>query len=128
MAKNQILADLIKTIKYKSNLNQSEIAAAIGVSKQYLSDTINGRFPFTDDLKQKLYGYFTYLQDGNSNSNQSVGNITSSSVSNVNVMEKDKYSSKNYETLLKVVESYQASTAKFQEQIDRLISIIEKQK
>lgn len=128
MAKNQILADLIKTIKYKSNLNQSEIAAAIGVSKQYLSDTINGRFPFTDDLKQKLYGQFTYLQDGNSNSNQSVGNITSSSVSNVNVMEKDKYSSKDYETLLKVVESYQASTAKFQEQIDRLISIIEKQK
>ena len=55
MAKNQILADLIKTIKFKSNLNQSEIAAAIGVSKQYMSDTVNGRFPFTDDLKQKLY-------------------------------------------------------------------------
>lgn len=63
MAKNQILADLIKTIKYKSNLNQSEIAATIGVSKQYLSDTINGRFPFTDDLKEKLYEQFTYLQD-----------------------------------------------------------------
>ena len=63
MAKNQILVDLIKTIKYKSNLNQSQIAAAIGVSKQYLSDTINGRFPFTDELKAKLYEHYTYLAD-----------------------------------------------------------------
>ena len=63
MAKNQILVDLIKTIKYKSNLNQSQIAAAIGVSKQYLSDTVNGRFPFTDELKAKLYEHYTYLAD-----------------------------------------------------------------
>ena len=63
MAKNQTLAELIKEIKYRSALNQSEIATQIGVSKQYLSDTINGRYPFTDELKQKLYEQFTYLCD-----------------------------------------------------------------
>lgn len=63
MAKNEILARLIKVIKFKSNLTQSEIAARIGVSKQYLSDTINGRYPFNEELKQKLHEQFTYLSE-----------------------------------------------------------------
>ena len=63
MAKNQTLVGLIKMIKFRSNLNQSEIAAHIGVSKQYLSDTINGRYPFTEELKAKLYEQFTYLNE-----------------------------------------------------------------
>ena len=62
MVKNQELTEMIRAIKFRSNITQSEIAAQIGVSKQYLSDTINGRYPFTDDLKQKLYGQFTYLR------------------------------------------------------------------
>lgn len=61
MAKNQELAEILKIIKYKDNLNQSEIAQEIGVSKQYLSDTLNERYPFNDELKQKLYERFTYL-------------------------------------------------------------------
>ena len=61
MAKNQILSGLIKEIKFRSNLTQTEIAAQIGVSKQYLSDTLNGRYPFSDELKQKLYEHYTYL-------------------------------------------------------------------
>lgn len=61
MAKNQELAEILKIIKYKNNLNQSEIAQEIGVSKQYLSDTLNERYPFNDELKQKLYERFTYL-------------------------------------------------------------------
>lgn len=66
MAKNEILAGFIKMIKYKSNLTQSEIAAQIGVSKQYLSDTLNGRYPFNDELKQKLCEQFTYItNEGN---------------------------------------------------------------
>lgn len=66
MAKNEILAGLIKMIKYKSNLTQSEIAAQIGVSKQYLSDTLNGRYPFNNELKQKLCEQFTYIKcEGN---------------------------------------------------------------
>lgn len=61
MAKNQILSGLIKEIKFRSNLTQTEIAAQIGVSKQYLSDTLNGRYPFNEELKQKLYEHYTYL-------------------------------------------------------------------
>lgn len=130
MVKNQTLADLIRVIKFKSGITQSDIAAKIGVSKQYLSDTINGRYPFSDDLKQKLYEQFTYLQngDGNSvNSSQTIGDITGSDVSNVNVNGDDNNAQGSYSALLKIVETYQASTIKFQEQIDRLLSIIEKQ-
>ena len=61
MPKNQELVDLIKKIKYHYNLNQSEIASKIGISKQYLSDTINGRYPFSEDLKAKLYEHFTCI-------------------------------------------------------------------
>jgi phage repressor protein C with HTH and peptisase S24 domain len=61
MIDNQELKDLVRKIKFKSNLNQTEIAAQIGVSRQYLSDAINGRYPFNDDLRQRLYEHFTYL-------------------------------------------------------------------
>ena len=63
MTKNQELSRLITEIKYQSNLSQSEIASKVGVSKQYLSDTLNGRFPFSDELKRKLYECFTYLNE-----------------------------------------------------------------
>lgn len=61
MAKNQELSELIKIIKFKENLTQTDIAKRIGVSKQYLSDTINERYPFSTELRQKLYEQFTYL-------------------------------------------------------------------
>ena len=63
MAENKTLRGLVKVVKYRSNLNQAEIATKIGVSKQYLSDTINGRYPFSKELRQKLYEQFTYLQE-----------------------------------------------------------------
>ena len=61
MAKNQELVEIIKTIKFKSNLTQAQIASKIGISKQYLSDTINERYPFSKELRLKLYEQFTYL-------------------------------------------------------------------
>ena len=67
MVKNQELSEIVKTIKFKSNLTQTEIAAKIGVSKQYLSDTINGRYPFNEELKAKLYEQFTYLNETEQN-------------------------------------------------------------
>lgn len=66
MAKNQELAEILKIIKYKYNLTQSEIAQEIGISKQYLSDTLNERYPFTNELKRKLYERFTYLNTNKS--------------------------------------------------------------
>lgn len=61
MSKNQELAEILKKIKYKYNLTQSEIAREIGVSKQYLSDTLNERYPFNNELRQKLFERFTCL-------------------------------------------------------------------
>ena len=58
--------------------------------------------------------------------NQSVGNICNSNVSGVNVSGKEIHINPDaYNTLLKIVESNQKTTEKFQEQIDRLITIIE---
>ena len=57
---------------------------------------------------------------------QSVGDISNSSVSGVNVNGREIHINPDaYNTLLKIVESNQRTTEKFQEQIDRLISIIE---
>lgn len=59
--------------------------------------------------------------------NQTVGDICNSNVSGVNVNGQEIHINPNaYETLLKIVESNQKSIEKFQEQIDRLIAIIEK--
>lgn len=57
---------------------------------------------------------------------QTVGDISNSSVSGVNVNGREIHINPDaYNTLLKIVESNQRTTEKFQEQIDRLISIIE---
>ena len=55
MAKNQELSAIIREIKFKKGLTQSEIARQIGVSPQYLSDVLNERFPFNTDLRSKVY-------------------------------------------------------------------------
>lgn len=67
MSKNQELAEILKQIKYIYNITQSEIAQQIGVSKQYLSDTLNERYPFNNELRQKLLERFTCLNTSNSN-------------------------------------------------------------
>ena len=58
---------------------------------------------------------------------QQVGDISNSNVSGVNVSGTEIHINPNaYDTLLQIVERNQKVTEKFQEQIDRLISIIEK--
>lgn len=58
---------------------------------------------------------------------QAIGDISNSNVSGVNVSGTDIHINPNaYDALLKVVEHNQKTTEKFQEQIDRLIAIIEK--
>lgn len=64
MCKNQELTNLIKKIKYQSGLRQSDIASQIGVSGSYLSDALNGRVPFSDSLRKKIYEQFPYLLTG----------------------------------------------------------------
>lgn len=62
MAINKELKDLIRLIKYRSGLNQSVIAENLGVTSSYLSDAINGRVPFSDSLRNKIYeNYSDYI-------------------------------------------------------------------
>lgn len=57
---------------------------------------------------------------------QSVGNISNSNVSGVNVNGQEIHINPNaYDTLLKIVENNQRTTEKFQEQIDRLLTLLE---
>lgn len=54
MAKNQELKNLINKVKCNKDLTQAEISTLIGVGKTYLSDMVNGRVPFTENIKEKL--------------------------------------------------------------------------
>lgn len=62
MFDNQDLRKLVQKIKYENGCTQKEIADKIGVSPQYLSDVLNGRYAFTDELKKKLYVFNTDVQ------------------------------------------------------------------
>ena len=60
------------------------------------------------------------------NVNQTVGNISNSRVSGVNVNGKDIHINPDaYETLLKIVDTNQRTVEKFQDQLDRLLNILE---
>lgn len=63
MAVNQQLKNAIESIKFSSKLKQSEIAERLGVKSTYLSDMINGRVPFSDSIKEKIYEVFSYNTD-----------------------------------------------------------------
>ena len=58
MVKNQELMNLVRRVKYESGSTQNDIAKKIGINKSYLSDTVNGRYPFNDELKGRLYESF----------------------------------------------------------------------
>ena len=72
----------------------------------------------------------TGLGEMTNTNEQSVGDIKNSSVVGVNVQGESIQINQNhpdaYTTLMAIVEMNQKETAKFQEQIDRLIAIIEK--
>lgn len=56
---NQELKELVRQIKFHYKLNQSEIAEKLGVTVSYLSDAINGRVPFSENLRSKIYEVFS---------------------------------------------------------------------
>ena len=58
MAKNEQLKEIVAMIKYHERINQGEIATRLGVTVQYFSDVINGRCPFNDELRAKIYEVF----------------------------------------------------------------------
>lgn len=62
MAKNEQLKEIVAMIKYHERINQGEIATRLGVTVQYFSDVINGRCPFNDELRAKIYEVFSYTK------------------------------------------------------------------
>lgn len=115
-----------KDVAQKMGASPSNISSAMSGVEAVLTDKFLGRFNaafgnvFNDEWL--LTGQGKMLRPVT----QSVGNITESSVAGVNVHGNGITINPNaYDALLKIVEANQNSTKKFQEQIDRLISIIE---
>lgn len=116
---------------------QQDVADVMGVKKENISRAFNGnekyltpsfitRFNnafgdiFNTDWLIKEHGEML-------KTNQTIGDISNSNVSGVNVSGTEIHISslEAYNTLLRIVEANQKSTEKFQEQIDRLITLIE---
>lgn len=85
MAKNVELMALIGKIKIKFGLNQAEIAKKLGVSRQYLSDVLNGRYPYNDELRKRFSDNFPKLD----------GEITSD-VTEVTVQTSEPYTTNSF--------------------------------
>lgn len=64
MNKNQEAINLVRAIKYKTGKTQAVIAGEIGISPTYLSDALNGRVPFSANLKDRLYELYSRLYTG----------------------------------------------------------------
>lgn len=62
MIQNEELKGVIAKIKYTEGITQKEVAKQLGISNQYLSDVLNGRYRYTEELKKKIYGHYTYLK------------------------------------------------------------------
>lgn len=111
--------------------SQQDVANKMCVNKSNFSKAMNGEpsDSFLRRFNAAYGGLFSdeWLTDGVGQMMapaQSVGDISNSNVNDVNV--NGKFVAESYNTLLKIVEANQKSTEKFQEQIDRLISLIEK--
>lgn len=121
---------IIAFIKHKQ-LSQKKFEELIGVSNGFVNNISKG---IGADKLHRIVSAFpeldaNWLMTGKGEmirTAQTVGDITNSNVSGVNVNGKEIHINPDaYNTLLKIVETNQRATEKFQEQIDRLITIIE---
>lgn len=62
MAKNQELTEIVREIKYREEITQDVISQRLGVTDRYLSGVINGRYTFSDELRNKIYEVFSYIR------------------------------------------------------------------
>ncbi len=125
MAKNKELEDLIRRIKYIYNLNQGEIAAKIGVSSTYLSDTLNGRAEFNDTLRSKIHEVFSEIK-AELSSQQYAGGGEQTNVhgNNINGNSVTVTPGDSLDKILEIMSMKEASLVKAQEHIDKLLEII----
>ena len=60
---NEEVKKLVNLIKYENGITQQEVAKLAGVNPQYLSGVINGRYPFSSELRKTLHELCSY-EDG----------------------------------------------------------------
>ncbi len=110
----------IKRFEELCGLSNGYIAA---MRKGFGHDKLNNVLSVFPDLNRD---WLLYEEGDMLKPNQSIGDITNSHVYGVNVNGGELHMNPEaYETLLKIVEANHTTTTKFQEQIDRLISILE---
>lgn len=114
MAKNQELAHLLNVIKFHYKITQKDIATKIGVTNSYLSDVLNERADFNNTLRRKLSEHFSGVNITGNNNTSVAGNAN-----NVNC-------SSTIEKAIDEISAQRKLLEKSQEQIDRLLTIIEK--
>jgi len=120
-----------KTLKERltrlTKLQMKIIAEKMDMSPQLLNQALNAtdvKSGFVEHLCEVLNLSLSDLYDESTNN---VSNVHNSNLTGVNVTGKDIHINPDaYNTLLKIVENNQKSTEKFQEQIDRLITLLEK--
>lgn len=59
MPQNEMLKNIIREIKFKRGITQKQIAEQLEVQPTYLSDAINGRVPYSGNLKDKIYELYS---------------------------------------------------------------------
>ena len=115
----------LKEIIKGANVTQREIAEKLNITPQAMTsifrsqDVGSGKI---EEIASAMNVPMSYFYP----SEQSVGDITDSNVTGVNIKGTDIHINPDlYDSLLHIVEVNQQSTKKFQEQIDKLIAIIE---
>lgn len=111
------IKDLVSEIKFRAKLTQKQIAERIGVAPTYLSDVINGKVPYIDSVRAKLIEHFSDCFNHEEAHNIAIGSNNIQQSANGNNI-KQQAGDKNVERFLNLLE-------KKDEQIDRLLTIIE---
>ena len=115
-----------KDVAELMNMRNESVSKAFTGNEKYLTNKFIYKF------NQSFNNIFSinWLLEGKGDmmNNQGVGDISNSNVSGVNVNGKEIHISsvEAFNTLLKIVETNQRNTEKFQEQIDRLLTLLEK--
>ena len=135
MAKNENLRQVIDGIKFRYQLRtQKQICDALGyTSVTYLSDLLSGKYPVTEEFSDRMKERFGVnpnflLSDEGGIWIDGTGNITQIGDNNTQVTGNDNTitAPTTLDKALEEISEQRKLVAKSQEQIDRLLSIIEK--
>ncbi len=134
MAKNENLRQVIDGIKFRYQLRtQKQICDALGYSSAtYLSDLLSGKFPVTEEFSDRMRERFginpKFLLEGEGGIwIDGTGNITQIGDNNTQVTGNDNTINlpTTLDKALEEISEQRKLVAKSQEQIDRLLTIIE---